>query len=518
MKDISLDQFFCLDHLQEAICIISAERKIIYYNHYFSQLLHAPPRLLKKNPCLDEIITTETLNIHQLLNQINLQNPQSISEELSIQLPTDPAFSLTMLVKIIYLEKIPGHLVTFLNISDEKTLHDKYRQKTLELQQTHQQIVQADKIKSLVDISAGISHEISTPLAIARGNLEMVHAWLSQQAPVNVKVQEKKLDQLAKALKAIDTIKNIISNIRTFSMPHDDTREYYDLQTVIEECLELMGRKSTYQVQLQVAPHLRCVTIFNKIEIQQVVINILKNAIAAIEEFRPTGGLIRIDLGEDPDGQYFICSFTDNGPGIPLADRDKVFDIFYTTKKTTNGSGLGLTISKKIMEKHHGNIQISESAEGGAKVSLLFPKAAISSLSMDQGLLANFLDGDKRKILLIDDQVEVLNTVNQIISDMGHMAIGSTTAQDALHLLAKIDVDLVITDYTMPDINGTMLAQRIRENLPAIPIIYMSSSENFQYFLQDQEPLKLFSFLEKPFNAPTVQHAIEQALTINRKK
>ena len=245
-----------------------------------------------------------------------------------------------------------------------------------------------------------------------------------------------------------------------------------------------------------------------------VIENLVKNAIDAIEGLRPSGGQIMIEISQDLPGHHLVCSFADNGPGIPPDDREKVFDIFYTTKKSSHGSGLGLTISKKIMEKHHGRIEIGTGIEGGAKISLIFPKAAIGSLSVDQGLLANFLNVEKRKIMLIDDQVEVLNIMNQIISDIGHMVIASTTPQDALHLLSKIEVDLIITDYLLPEITGTILVRKIRETHPTIPIIYMSSGLNYQHYLQDRNDLKIFTFLEKPFNEKTVQTTIEQVFNL----
>src|SRR5690606_27361382 len=151
---------------------------------------------------------------------------------------------------------------------------------------------------------------------------------------------------------------------------------------------------------------------------------------------------------------FVIIKVSDNGPGIPKEISEDIFSPFFTTKDVGEGTGLGLSICKKIVESHQGELSFTSEQGKGTTFIVKLPIIEVSSYTQSEYLMQQ-KNRDGKRILVVDNEVQVLNILHTFIEEEGHVFIGSTNGNEALRFLDNINIDLIITDFTMPQMNGT---------------------------------------------------------------
>ncbi len=252
-----------------------------------------------------------------------------------------------------------------------------------ELKSAQFQLIQAEKMQSVGRLAAGVAHEVKNPLAILGMGIDyMTKNLVSTDANLGLI-----LNDMNDALKRADAI---ILGLLDFSVPRALDLHPENLSGIVEQSLSLVKHELTHNpVKLvrELANDLPPVQV-DKQKIKQVLVNILTNAVHAM----PQGGTLTVrtylkqlseaEAGHDAGWRLadrfrvgetvVICETLDTGSGIPTEKLVKIFDPFFTTKATGKGTGLGLTVTKKIVELHGGTIDIRNRAEGGVVVTLMF--------------------------------------------------------------------------------------------------------------------------------------------------
>ena len=234
------------------------------------------------------------------------------------------------------------------------------------LETTYKQLVMSEKLASIGEITAGVAHEINNPVAVIQGNVDVVRLTLGEQAEP-VKTELDLIDR------QIMRIGGIVGKLLQFARPSDYGKfeEYVNLRDVTQDSLGLVdhvyaSKDIDVKLEFTNVPDVK----INPSELQQVIINLIINAVQAMDG---TGTLTIQSHVLERDGKNGVClAFHDSGPGISEDTINTIFDPFFTTKRA-KGTGLGLSISQTIIQTAGGIIAADNHPEGGALMSIWLP-------------------------------------------------------------------------------------------------------------------------------------------------
>ncbi len=255
--------------------------------------------------------------------------------------------------------------LTDINLLLRQEIQDRQRTEA-DLQNTRNELIHAAKLAALGQMSAGINHELNQPLAAIRSYTDNSMQFLEMGR------YEDALGNLIQIAELTDRMARIGIQLKMFSRKSSGQIVVLPLHGVIDGALEILRpslRSSRVSVQVRLNPeHLEVMA--NNVLLQQVLVNIIGNAIQAVE-----GAAEReIHLGAAAEGDTVIMQIRDSGPGIAAKDLPYIFDPFFTTKKSGQGLGLGLTISDRILRDMNGSLRVAVISVG-ACFEILLPKA-----------------------------------------------------------------------------------------------------------------------------------------------
>ncbi|KPQ24681.1 MAG: hypothetical protein HLUCCA13_07760 [Halomonas sp. HL-48] len=262
-----------------------------------------------------------------------------------------------------------------------------------ELEHANAYLMQSEKLASIGQLAAGVAHEINNPVGYVFSNLSTLGGYVKELLElIDAMDDVESLDALrarkqlsdyayiredAQALireseEGIERVKNIISSLKDFSHIDEDTFTYADLQRGIETTLNLVNNEIKYKADVVKAfgslPLVECVPS----QINQVVLNLLTNAVQAIE----ARGTLYLRTGYQPEGQKgegVWLEVEDTGKGITDEQMPHLFEPFFTTKPVGEGTGLGLSLSYSIVAKHHGHIEVASEPGVGSRFRVWLP-------------------------------------------------------------------------------------------------------------------------------------------------
>jgi signal transduction histidine kinase len=234
-------------------------------------------------------------------------------------------------------------------------------------EQLQADLAHTNRISMLGELAASISHELKQPISATVMDAQAILRWLNRD--------QLDLDQVRRATAAIEKdgrlAVDIIDRLRSLYKKTPPQREPVDVDEIIDEMVLLLrseGNEHSVSIRMDLAADLPKITA-DGVQLQQVLMNLMLNGIEAMKD---TGGVLTVksQLGED---SQIEISVNDTGPGLPLGKADQIFDAFFTTKP--QGSGMGLAISKSIVESHGGRIWANGDGGRGATFHFTLPVA-----------------------------------------------------------------------------------------------------------------------------------------------
>lgn len=258
-------------------------------------------------------------------------------------------------------------------------------ERTRELQEAQNQLMQAEKLKSLGQLVAGVAHELNNPIGFVHANLQLLDEFIEKL----VTAQERGEDTapfrdaiaklLARSREGTERVKKIVQDLRTFSRTDQADLQQANLTDEIDRTLALMEPRFKDLIEIvreyEELPEVRCYPG----QLNQVFLNLLMNACDVLEH----GG--RITIRAAPVESGVRLEFEDSGPGIPPEVRGRIFDPFFTTKEIGKGTGLGLSLSHGIIERHGGRIHVESEPGHGTCFVIELPLVAAPPASDDPG-------------------------------------------------------------------------------------------------------------------------------------
>jgi signal transduction histidine kinase len=239
-------------------------------------------------------------------------------------------------------------------------MEEKIQKTTADLRKTEAQLIRSEKLAALGQLAAGIAHEIRNPLTSI--NI-LIHSLTENLPSENTHREDLKVIE-EETLR----INEILDQFLRFAKPAPPLLDKTDLIPIFEETLQLLRpqiEKGKIAVQKEFEP-LPLITV-DKEQIKQVILNLLMNAIQAM----PGGGQLSMSGRFSRDGYWVELTVQDSGVGIPPEDLDKLFDPFFSTKE--GGIGLGLSIAHRIIDQHHGKIEVESNPGKGTLFTISLP-------------------------------------------------------------------------------------------------------------------------------------------------
>ncbi|MCK5070584.1 MAG: response regulator [Desulfocapsa sp.] len=344
-----------------------------------------------------------------------------------------------------------------------------------EREQLMSELRQAQKMEAIGTLAGGIAHDFNNILGAIFG--------YTQLSMLKIDKDSEEYNNLSQVLLASTRAKDLVASILTFSRQASTEKKAIPIASIIKEVLKLLRATTPAGIEIQQQIDMDTGNVnADPIQIHQIVMNLCANAFHAMGN---ENGILKITLEElevdskqaatIPElqpGKHILFTVSDTGHGMDNDLMERIFDPFYTTKERGKGTGLGLSVVHGIIAESGGAIQVESKIDKGTTFFLYFPVAEQSDEEPDSLLEAHLHKGSGN-ILLIDDEVSLVQSGQQMLEYMGYTVTSMTSSLDAYELFQKQPemFDLIITDQAMPSMQGTELAEKIFAIRPGIPII-----------------------------------------------
>jgi PAS domain S-box-containing protein len=377
------------------------------------------------------------------------------------------------------------------------------------------QLRMAQKMEAIGLLAGGVAHDFNNLLTAIKGFAELLKMSLEATDDSN-----EFLDEINKAA---DRAAALTAQLLAFSRRQLLRPEALDLNAHLRDLdrmLHLLLRQEGH-LELDLDPGLNPV-LADPGQIEQVIVNLIVNARDAIDGRSDGRVTIRTRNAEllhefaqwgveDAPGSYVRLDVADNGVGMDHATQARIFDPFFTTKEPGRGTGLGLATVFGIVKQSGGYVWVNSRLNEGTVFSVYLPRA--SKVRPHSGAVNIVSDGGSKTILLVEDEAGVRRVAKRALEMHGYRVVEAPDGPTALALVAKHDIDLMLTDVMMPGMPGPVLADEVWKRLPGLPVLFMSGhSEEIvrEGLLHPSTP-----FLPKPFTpaklADKVREVIEAA-------
>ena len=378
-----------------------------------------------------------------------------------------------------------------------------------------EQLRQSQKMEAIGTLAGGIAHDFNNILFAIIGFTEMVIDDVSDNAPA----QRHMGEVLQAGLRGRDLVRQIL----TFSRRGDQEKHALHLSPLIHETFKLLRSSlpTTIEMKLDLDAN-RDLAYADPSQVQQIIMNLCTNAYHAMGE---RGGTLEVSLRAisidtrellpEPDmapGEYLVLSVRDTGRGMDDRVMKRIFEPFFTTKEKGQGTGLGLSVVYGIVKSHNGAIRVSSRPGQGSVLSVYLPAAPAVAEPKSETVSWETLPTGTERILFVDDEESIVELGQGVLCRLGYTVVAKRSGSEALETFRKDGAfDLVITDQTMPEITGVMLAAELLKLKSDLPVILFTGySESVSR--ETAQEVGIREFLMKPLSKRELAGAVRRAL------
>lgn len=331
------------------------------------------------------------------------------------------------------------------------------------------QLRQAQKMEMIGQLTGGVAHDFNNLLMAVLGNLDLLRKHLPDDP--------KTTRLINGALQGAQRGAALTQRLLAFARRQDLKVEPTNLADLIREAADLIERSAGAQIEVRLdLPADIPPTLVDAGQIELAVLNLVVNARDAM----PNGGVLSIAVDhleaspatELPAGRYVRLVVSDTGYGMDAETLRKATEPFFSTKELGKGTGLGLSMVHGLAVQLNGALRLTSQLGLGTKAELWLPVTNIAAEQV-KSTVAEPKDEltEKITILVVDDDALIAMSTVDMLEDLGHDVIEANSGDRALEILHDRSVDLLVTDYSMPRMNGAQLAAAAREIRPELPIL-----------------------------------------------
>ena len=379
------------------------------------------------------------------------------------------------------------------------------------------QMRESQKMEAIGNLAGGIAHDFNNILTAILGYTDL--------ALMSISDDDKNVEDLLEIKNAGNRAKDLVGQILTFSRRSEEELAPQKIQSIVKEAVKMLRASLPATVEIQNKINADTAPIMaNPTQIHQIVMNLSTNAFHAMPNQQGTLSIMLDDIlvgaGHEmmmdetmPRGRYILLRISDTGTGIDPAIRSRIFEPYFTTKEQNEGTGLGLAVVQGIVRDHKGFITVDSKTGRGTDFSVYFPAIAFDVKKSIEKRAK--IPGGTETILLIDDEVKILDIGKRTFEKLGYTVHAFRNSTHAVHFFKNHpdDIDVVITDMTMPRKTGLDVTNDVLELRPAIPIIMCTG---FSDILNPEQALEIGIdvYIMKPIEynelAVTVRELLDQ--------
>jgi two-component system NtrC family sensor kinase len=328
-----------------------------------------------------------------------------------------------------------------------------------EIQRQREALHQSEKMAAFGSLLAGVAHELNNPLSIVIGNAQMLAEAAGTTSP-------ELAERAQRVQAAAERCGRIVRSFLAMARQRERQQRPVALRELIDGTVQLLAyglRAAGIDIILDIPdalPPLFC----DPDQMQQVLMNLLVNARQALEGHPAPR---RVSITARAENDWMSIEVADNGPGVADAIRARVFDPFFTTKPMGAGTGIGLGLSRGIVEAHGGTLTLASADGSGARFLLRLPRGqAPVAVVAPPASQSEHAPHEESTALIVDDEVDVARLLSELLEGMGFQCETVHAGAVAQKLLRQRDYDVILCDVRMPDIDGPALFAWLGEEKP----------------------------------------------------
>ena len=378
-----------------------------------------------------------------------------------------------------------------------------------ERKKLEQQVLRAQRMDSIGTLAGGIAHDLNNVFAPIIMSLDLLRMTFNDSASVEL------IEMIASSAQhGADMVKQVLS----FARGVEGERAPLELKLLVAEIQRIANDTFLKDIQVRtVVPDDLWPVFGDRTQIHQVLLNLCVNARDAM----PDGGLLSISAEnvlldehyaglhiDAKPGPHVVLHVEDNGQGMPASVMEKIFEPFFTTKEIGSGTGLGLSTSLAILKSHGGFIHVYSEIGKGTNFKVFLPALPDSPSQIPAAALTTMPRGRGELILVIDDEKVVREITQRTLEAFGYRAVLAENGAEGIAIYAtrKAEISVVLTDMTMPVMDGPSTIRVLRSLNPRVLVIGTSGRTG------EVSSLVANHFLSKPYTARKLLTVLQQIL------
>jgi PAS domain S-box-containing protein len=447
--------------------------------------------------------------VQALIGQVHEQASLTPSREFRLCRRDDQTIDVELTGTVIEYAKETALLNVVRDISERKESEQEKRR-------LEEQFHQSQKLESIGRLAGGVAHDLNNLLSPILGYGELVLE--------NDDLQALDREYLEEIVNAGRRARDLVRQLLAFSRKQTLEFSRIHLNELLENFEKLLRRTIREDIAIQMHLTESLPAVRGDVgQLEQVIMNLAVNA----QDAMPEGGRLTLETGlmeldEDytarhegvAPGSYVLLAVTDNGQGMDLETRQRLFEPFYTTKAKDKGTGLGLATVYGIVKQHSGNIWVYSEPGQGTTVKVYLPVAteAEGSDPLKPPAQPRGVQGTET-ILLVEDDLQVRNLARTILEGLGYTVLAASGGEEALQLLETCTSEphLLLTDVVMPNMDGRRLFELVVARIPGTRVLYMSGYTN--NVIAHRGVLDFgVHFIQKPFSVQALALKVREVL------